>query len=103
MKHVGADTLNALEPLLRQIRKHNVLVEKTPGSFYLSSRAFLHFHEDPAGIFVDLKENLLAFTPYRATTRNEQRNLLNRVDRCLRRYRQDRQNSRNKAAIQHPA
>jgi len=99
MKHAGADTLNALEPLLRQIRKHDLLVEKTPGSFYLSSKAFLHFHEDPAGIFVDLKENLLTFTRYRTTTRSEQRNLLNRVDRCLRRCRQDQQNSRNRAAI----
>jgi hypothetical protein len=82
MKHAGAETLKTLDPVLRQIRKHAVLVEKTPGAFYLRSKAF-HFHEDPAGIFVDLKENLLTFTRYRATTGREQRNLLNRVDRCL--------------------
>jgi len=31
------------------------LREKTAGSFYRRSRAFLHFHEDPAGLFVDVR------------------------------------------------
>lgn len=31
-------------------------VEKTRGVFYLKSRAFLHFHEDPAGLFADLRD-----------------------------------------------
>jgi hexokinase len=85
MKHAGAETLKTVDPVLRQIRKHDALIEKTPGSFYLRSKAFLHFHEDRGGIFVDLKENLFTFTRYRATTRGEQRKLLNRVERCLKR------------------
>ena len=85
MKHAGADTLKALDSVLREIRKYDVLIEKTPGSFYLRSKAFLHFHEDRAGVFVDLKEDLLTFTRYRATTRGDQRNLVDRVEQCLKR------------------
>lgn len=55
MKHAGEATLNTLSPLLEQIRQVAVLRERTPGAFYLKSSGFLHFHEDPAGIFADLK------------------------------------------------
>ena len=30
--------------MLRKLRKRDSLVERTPGSFYLKSKAFLHFH-----------------------------------------------------------
>lgn len=33
------------------------LRERSEGVFYLKSAAFLHFHEDPSGMFADLKEN----------------------------------------------
>jgi hypothetical protein len=56
MKHAGSDTLKTLDLILREHRKHDVLVEKSPGSFYLKSKAFVHFHKDPTGIFVDLKK-----------------------------------------------
>jgi hypothetical protein len=55
MKHAGKDTLDRLEPLLRQIREVTGIQEKTRGVFYLKSRAALHFHEDPAGLFADLR------------------------------------------------
>ena len=55
MKHAGAATLDSLEPLLARIRALGVLREKSRGIFYLKSRAYLHFHEDPAGIFVDIR------------------------------------------------
>lgn len=29
--------------------------EKKPGVFYWKSQAFLHFHEDPTGLFVDIR------------------------------------------------
>jgi hypothetical protein len=83
MKHAGLLALSNLEPLLRALRAHAVLVEKTPGAFYLKSRAFLHFHEDAAGLFADLKEDLLNFKRYRVSTRTEQREFLSRVNRCL--------------------
>jgi len=67
MKHAGPETLARLDPMLRKLRKRDSLVERTPGSFYLKSKAFLHFHEDPSGIFADLKENVSGFTRYQVT------------------------------------
>jgi hypothetical protein len=55
MKHAGADALDTLEPLLVQIRALPGLVEKKRGTFYRKSRAFLHFHEDPKGLFADIR------------------------------------------------
>lgn len=55
MKHAGAAALDALEPLLTDVRTIGGLVEKSRGVFYRKGRAFLHFHEDPAGLFADLR------------------------------------------------
>jgi hypothetical protein len=54
MKHAGAAALDSLEPLLIRIRAHAALKEKSRGCFYLKQKGFLHFHEDPAGMFADL-------------------------------------------------
>ena len=83
MKHAGADSLKTLFLLLRALRKRSLLVEKNPGTFYLKSKAFLHFHEDPSGMFADLKETPDGFKRYRVTTKIEQKEFLARVDRCL--------------------
>jgi hypothetical protein len=55
MKHAGANALDALEPILAQLRAIDWLKEKSRGTFYRKSRAFLHFHEDPAGFFADVR------------------------------------------------
>jgi hypothetical protein len=55
MKHAGPDALDQLEPILAEIRKLDGLKEKKRGAFYHRSSGFLHFHEDPAGMFADLK------------------------------------------------
>jgi hypothetical protein len=55
MKHAGPDALDQLEPILDEIRKLGGLKEKKRGAFYFGSSGFLHFHEDPAGFFADLK------------------------------------------------
>lgn len=83
MKHAGPQALSNLEPVLRALRVHDALTERTPGSFYLKSKAFLHFHEDAAGLFADVKEDLLTFKRYRVSTRAEQREFLALVSRCL--------------------
>ncbi len=57
MKHAGPAALDALEPLLARLRTLPGLKEKSRGIFYLKSKAFLHFHEDPAGLFADLRED----------------------------------------------
>ena len=55
MKHAGAEALDAIEPLLLQVRLLPGLIEKKRGIFYRKSKAFLHFHEDAAGMFADIK------------------------------------------------
>jgi hypothetical protein len=55
MKHAGPGALDQLEPVLAKLRKLNGLRERKRGAFYRGSSAFLHFHEDPAGFFADLK------------------------------------------------
>jgi hypothetical protein len=54
MKHAGAETLRQLSDLLDQIRQRHGLKEKKLGIFYCQSKSFLHFHEDPAGVFADI-------------------------------------------------
>jgi hypothetical protein len=58
VKHAGEAALDALEPLLGKLRMLPRLREKKRGTFYVGSKAFLHFHEDPAGPFADLKVSL---------------------------------------------
>jgi hypothetical protein len=36
-------------------RSRTALAEKRPGIFYRKGKAFLHFHEDRAGLFADLR------------------------------------------------
>ena len=55
MKHAGPAALDSLEPIIAEVRKLEGLKEKKRGSFYRGSVGFLHFHEDPAGFFADLK------------------------------------------------
>jgi hypothetical protein len=55
MKHAGPQALDQLEPILGEIRRLGGLKEKKRGAFYCGSVGFLHFHEDAAGFFADLK------------------------------------------------
>lgn len=55
MRHAGPATLATLASLLGDLRALPALVERRPGIFYRKSQAFLHFHEDAAGLFADLK------------------------------------------------
>jgi hypothetical protein len=55
MKHAGPLALEALELLLEELRKIAGLVERKRGIFYQGAAAFVHFHEDPAGMVADLR------------------------------------------------
>ena len=55
MKHAGAAALDSLEPLLERLRAMPDLREKTRGVFYRKGRACLHFHEDPSGLWADIR------------------------------------------------
>jgi hypothetical protein len=56
VKHAGTDALGELSELLQKLRNRPGLVERRPGIFYVKGRAFLHFHEDRAGLFADLRQ-----------------------------------------------
>ena len=83
MKHAGAETIKRLGGLLTELRQRPSLKEKTPGTFYVKSKAFLHFHEDPTGIFADVKLDLQDYSRYRVNTAAEQAALLRKIDKCL--------------------
>jgi hypothetical protein len=56
MRHARDQDLDRVEDLLAQIRRLPGLVEKKRGVFYRKSRSFLHFHEDPKGMFADISD-----------------------------------------------
>ena len=76
MKHASAETLSQLEPLLQRIRALPALAERKPGIFYLGASAFLHFHEDPAGVFADAKLDGKSFSRFKLNGALENEELL---------------------------
>jgi hypothetical protein len=70
VRHATGPALDQLEPLLADIRLLPGLVERSRGVFYRRSRAFLHFHEDPAGLFADVRLGA-DFTRYRVQEPHE--------------------------------
>ena len=58
------------------------LKEKRLGIFYRRSRSFLHFHEDPEGLFADLDDET-GFARFPVNTMAEQEILLARLDAAL--------------------
>ncbi len=83
MKHATHDSLATLDPLLQKLRSRDRLVERSPGAFYFKSKAFLHFHHAPSGIYADVKQDSTGFTRMRCTSRQEQTELLRLVDGAL--------------------
>jgi hypothetical protein len=55
VKHAGPDALGRLSGLIDRLREVDGLVEKRPGVFYRRSKACVHFHEDPTGLFADVR------------------------------------------------
>ncbi len=85
MKHAGPAALDTVQPLLAQLRLIEGLTERKPGTFYRKSRAFLHFHEDPSGMYVDVRLNPAGdFVRQRVSTAAEQQRLVRQVGAALR-------------------
>lgn len=84
MKHVSASGLDQLDDLLRELRGIDGLNEKKRGVFYRGSRAFLHFHEDPSGLYADVRIDA-EFERMRVTTKAERKRLLSVVRAAVRR------------------
>ena len=82
MRHAGTAALDELEPMLATLRALPGLKEKSRGTFYRGSRAFLHFHEDPTGHHADVRLDA-DFERFRVQTKAEQRAVLAKVRRAL--------------------
>jgi hypothetical protein len=78
MKHATSAALDGLEPLLAKLRLLEGLTERKRGIFYRRSAAFLHFHEDAAGFFADVRIGP-GWVRLAATTVGERRALLREV------------------------
>ena len=55
MKHAGTAAFAVLSDLLESLQSRTALIERRSGIFYVNGKAFLHFHEDPSGLFADLR------------------------------------------------
>ncbi len=82
MRHATPVALDALEPMLARLRAIDGLTERKRGVFYRGSRAFLHFHEDSAGFFADVRTGP-EWERLSVTTAAERRGLLSVVRKAL--------------------
>ncbi len=55
MRHARPEDLDRIDALLARLRPLPGLTERKRGTFYVKSKAFLHFHEDASGMFADIK------------------------------------------------
>lgn len=78
VRHPRAEALDELEPFLERLRAVPGLVEKARGVFYVRSKAFLHFHEDPSGLHADVRLGP-EFSRVRVQTAEERDALLERI------------------------
>lgn len=78
MRHAGEGALDQLDDLIAAIRELDGLKEKGRGVFYRGSRAFLHFHEDPDGLFADVRFSA-DFERSRVSTATERAAFLRKV------------------------
>jgi hypothetical protein len=75
VRHARSEALDALEPLLDELRQVPGLVEKQRGVFSRRSKAFLHFHEDASGLHADVRTSDV-FERFRVETPEERARLL---------------------------
>jgi len=83
MKHATETALERMPDLLELIRAKDGLKEKKTGVFYRGSKAFLHFHEDPAGMFADLRVGA-EFERFAVNSAEERKVFLSAIERALR-------------------
>jgi hypothetical protein len=81
VKHAGPAALDALAELIAAVRARG-LKEARPGIFYRKGKAWLHFHEDRAGLFADLRADA-EWDRYRVSEPEERAHLLALIDQSL--------------------
>ena len=83
MRHARPDDLDRIESLLSSLRTIDALTEKSRGTFYRRSKAFLHFHEHEGDIVCDVRLAGPDFERRVVTSRAAQRSLVSDVRRAL--------------------
>jgi hypothetical protein len=78
VRHAGVEALDQLDAVLCSLRDIEGLVERKPGIFYRGSKAFAHFHEDPSGLYVDVRFET-EFERLRVQTKKERAVFVSRV------------------------
>jgi hypothetical protein len=66
------------------LRTVDGLTEKKRGVFYRGSRAFLHFHEDPSGLYADVRVDA-DFERFRVMTKAQRKRVMSIVRQAARR------------------
>jgi hypothetical protein len=82
LRHADSAALDRLGPLLTELRKIPGLKEVRTGIFYRRSRAFIHFHDDPSGLYADVRLER-DFERYRVETDEERLYLLKQIRTVL--------------------
>jgi hypothetical protein len=82
LRHADSATLDRLEALLSQLRQIPGLKEVRRGVFYRRSKAFMHFHDDPSGLYADVRLHE-EFERYRVDSEDEQRFILTEIRKSL--------------------
>jgi hypothetical protein len=82
MKHATKEGLIPIAGLLDKIRLEARVKERRTGIFYRSGKAFLHFHEDPRGIFADIR-GPADWERFAVSDRSGQASLLARLSELL--------------------
>jgi hypothetical protein len=84
VRHARDDALDELEAdLLPALRQFDVLTEKKRGTFYRKSQGFFHVHEDPAGLFADVKLDGQQFERVEITTPAQRKRLVKQIRAAL--------------------
>ena len=82
LRHADSAALDRLESLLSELREMPGLKEVRRGVFYRRSKAFIHFHDDPSGLYADIRLDK-DFERYRVDTEDERLHLLNQIRMVL--------------------
>jgi hypothetical protein len=84
MLHATENTLAKYSELLSSLRAVDGLKEKRPGVFYRKSKAFVHVHEDPTGLYADLRLHVdEGFVRMRVETKLEQSTFIEAITTAL--------------------
>jgi N-acetylglutamate synthase-like GNAT family acetyltransferase len=83
VRHARPEDLEQVSELLAHLRAVPGLVERKAGTFYRGSRAFLHFHQDPSGMYADVRLTEPDFERMRVNSSREQARLMTLVRQTL--------------------